>query len=184
MVYAFSSPSLSVMFYFIGQGFDAVDGVAARYFNQCSKFGGLLDMLTDRMGTAVLMIVLSHLYPSAWGLFAFLIVLDVVSHWFQMYSTLCAGKKTHKGSPNPLLNFYYTFPYALLIFCCGNELFVMALYVNYFYSSSFIANVMLITFPIFAAKQLMNAVQLYQCMNDMVQIDVDEANANSNTGKK
>lgn len=81
----FSQIELAAVFYTIGQALDAVDGVTARYFNQCSKFGALLDMLTDRMSTAVLLIVLALLYPSMWGVFAFLIVLDIVSHWFQMY---------------------------------------------------------------------------------------------------
>lgn len=81
----FSQIELAALFYTIGQGLDAVDGVTARYFNQCSKFGAVLDMLTDRMSTAVLLVVLALLYPDMWGAFAFLIVLDIVSHWFQMY---------------------------------------------------------------------------------------------------
>ena len=38
------------------------------------------------MSTAVLLIVLALQYPTMWGFFAFLIVLDIVSHWFQMVS--------------------------------------------------------------------------------------------------
>jgi phosphatidylglycerophosphate synthase len=86
-----------------------------------TKFGAVLDMLCDRMATCVLCIVLSHFYAHAWGFFAFLIVLDIVSHWCQMYAKLASGAKTHKGSKNPLLNFYYTFPYALLFFCVGDQ---------------------------------------------------------------
>ena len=43
--YAFDHPTLSASLYLVGQGMDAVDGVAARHFNQCSKFGAVLDML-------------------------------------------------------------------------------------------------------------------------------------------
>ncbi len=45
----FTDPHTAAFFYLVGQGLDAVDGVTARYFNQCSKFGAVLDMLTDRM---------------------------------------------------------------------------------------------------------------------------------------
>ncbi|KAF9435240.1 hypothetical protein BGZ76_006655 [Entomortierella beljakovae] len=36
-----------MLLYSISQLLDAVDGHAARYFNQCSKFGAVLDMVTD-----------------------------------------------------------------------------------------------------------------------------------------
>ena len=36
------------------------------------------------MSTAVLLVVLALQYPHMWGFFAFLIVLDIVSHWYQM----------------------------------------------------------------------------------------------------
>ena len=41
---------------------DLFDGMAARKFNQCSTFGGLLDMVTDRCSTAGLLCVLSREY--------------------------------------------------------------------------------------------------------------------------
>jgi hypothetical protein len=78
--------------------------------------------------TLGLLCVLSKLYPTWWLTFTALIALDVVSHWFQTYAKMMEGKTTHKGSDNPLLNFYYTFPY-LLICCVGNEGFFICLYV-------------------------------------------------------
>ena len=121
----FTQPFVAAVCYCISQGLDAVDGQVARHFKQCSKFGAVLDMLTDRsareharahnvsatkkkmmtkrvrgsrllchslsvrlfhlsMSTAVLLIVLALQYQSLWGFFAFLVVLDIVSHWFQM----------------------------------------------------------------------------------------------------
>ena len=47
------------VFSFVG---DLFDGLAARKFDQCSLFGGLLDMVTDRCSTAGLLCVLSHEY--------------------------------------------------------------------------------------------------------------------------
>jgi len=39
---------------------DLFDGIAARKFDQCSLFGGLLDMVTDRCSTTGLLCALSH----------------------------------------------------------------------------------------------------------------------------
>lgn len=39
---------------------DLFDGLAARKFDQCSTFGGLLDMVTDRCSTTGLLCVLSN----------------------------------------------------------------------------------------------------------------------------
>lgn len=37
---------------------DLFDGMAARRFNQCSSFGGMLDMVTDRCSTLGLLFIL------------------------------------------------------------------------------------------------------------------------------
>ena len=128
------------------------------------------------MSTAVLLIVLALLYPHVWGLFASLIVLDIVSHWFQMYCKLAQAISTHKGSKNPLLNFYYTFPYALLVFCVGNEAFFIALYIISFNNigSTMIwicYTVLYITGPICFGKQFMNVVQLMDACGEIVEMD-------------
>ena len=189
MYYSLTNWQLTAVLYAVSQGLDAVDGIVARHFNQCTKFGQVLDMLTDRCdscprnlisrcdaphtlaecsvsgnlchlvsgpllkslvlvcvcvivcpvhplawrsaSTLGLLCVLSKLYPDWWLSFAALIALDIVSHWFQTYAKMMEGKTTHKGSDNPLLNFYYSFPY-LLICCVGNEGFFIALYVLHF----------------------------------------------------
>jgi len=173
-------PDLFFLFYFISQALDAADGVAARALNQCSKFGAVLDMLTDRMSTLVLLIVLSHKFPSYWGLFSSLIVLDMVSHWAQMYAKLAQNKTTHKGSKNPLLNFYYTFPYALLVMCVGQELFLLSVYLLAFTDEAKSNTILLfpvaypaavISFPIFTLKQIINAVQLADAASEIVALD-------------
>jgi phosphatidylglycerophosphate synthase len=43
---------------------DLFDGMAARKFDQCSSYGGLIDMVTDRCSTAGLLCVLSREYSS------------------------------------------------------------------------------------------------------------------------
>jgi CDP-diacylglycerol--inositol 3-phosphatidyltransferase len=74
--------------YAFSYGLDAVDGVAARALGQTSRLGAVLDMVTDRFCTAALLALLSCVYtsgPLPPVLFIFLMVLDVVSHWTQMY---------------------------------------------------------------------------------------------------
>jgi CDP-diacylglycerol--inositol 3-phosphatidyltransferase len=93
---------------FIG---DLFDGLVARKLNQCSSFGGILDMLTDRCSTAGLLMILSVEYipidetlsfPLFRIIFLLLVLLDVSSHWMQTYSVLATGhhhksKEGNKG---------------------------------------------------------------------------------------
>ena len=48
MHYMNHHPKYSTIAYCISQLLDAVDGHAARYLGQASKFGAVLDMVTDR----------------------------------------------------------------------------------------------------------------------------------------
>lgn len=49
-----------------------------------SRFGGVLDMVTDRVSTCGLLVILSRLYPDYLLVFTLLIVLDITSHWFHV----------------------------------------------------------------------------------------------------
>ncbi|KAI5388324.1 CDP-diacylglycerol-inositol 3-phosphatidyltransferase, variant 2 [Lathyrus oleraceus] len=98
---------------------DAVDGWCARRFNQVSTFGAVLDMVTDRISTACLLVVLSQLYKPGL-IFLSLLALDIGSHWFQMYSTFLAGKASHKDvkdSTNWLFRAYYG-NRMFMAYCC------------------------------------------------------------------
>ncbi|KAH9648448.1 CDP-diacylglycerol--inositol 3-phosphatidyltransferase 1 [Citrus sinensis] len=74
-----------------------------------STFGAVLDMVTDRISTACLLVILSQVYRP--GLvFVSLLALDIGSHWLQMYSTFLTGKTSHKDvkdSTNWLFKAYY-----------------------------------------------------------------------------
>jgi hypothetical protein len=43
-------------------------------------------MLIDRSATVSLLIMLSRLYPAWFGYFLGMALIDIVSHWYQMYS--------------------------------------------------------------------------------------------------
>ena len=85
------------------------------------------------MSTASLLAILSHVYRQQLPLFLGLMILDVGSHWCQMYATLLLGGNSHKSSVgNPILRFYYSFPYALFLICVFNEACLLALYLLHF----------------------------------------------------
>jgi CDP-diacylglycerol--inositol 3-phosphatidyltransferase len=92
---------------------DALDGYAARYFEQSTRFGAVLDMVTDRCTTSCLLVFLSIAFPRWAILFQGLISIDLSSHYMHMYATLVMGgadtshKKVDK-SRSWILNQYYT----------------------------------------------------------------------------
>lgn len=77
---------------------DGLDGYAARYFNQSTTFGAVLDMVTDRCTTACLLVFLSSAWPRWAIVFQALISLDMASHYMHMYATLSMGgsSQSHK----------------------------------------------------------------------------------------
>jgi hypothetical protein len=70
---------------------DALDGLAARHFEQSTKFGAVLDMVTDRCTTACLLVFLASAWPRFSIIFQGLISLDLASHYMHMYATLSMG---------------------------------------------------------------------------------------------
>ncbi|CAM8976053.1 unnamed protein product [Rhodiola kirilowii] len=105
----FSNKILFSALYFISFVCDGIDGWCARKFNQVSTFGAVLDMVTDRISTACLLVILSQVYRPGF-IFLLLLALDIASHWLQMYSTFLLGKNSHKDvkdSTSWLFRLYY-----------------------------------------------------------------------------
>ncbi|XP_031416450.1 CDP-diacylglycerol--inositol 3-phosphatidyltransferase [Clupea harengus] len=128
-------PVPAVFFYLLSALLDAFDGHAARTLNQGTKFGAMLDMLTDRCATMCLLVNLALLYPSYTFLFQISMSLDIASHWLHLHSSMMQGATSHKTidlSGNPILRIYYTSRPVLFVMCMGNELFFCLLYALYF----------------------------------------------------
>ncbi|CAH2308032.1 CDP-diacylglycerol--inositol 3-phosphatidyltransferase [Pelobates cultripes] len=105
------SPLVASTFYLLSGLLDAFDGYAARALNQGTKFGAMLDMLTDRCATMCLLVNLSLLYPSYTVLFQLSMSLDISSHWLHLHSSILKGSDSHKTidlSGNHILRLYYT----------------------------------------------------------------------------
>ncbi|XP_032183758.1 CDP-diacylglycerol--inositol 3-phosphatidyltransferase isoform X1 [Mustela erminea] len=104
-------PLTASSFYLLSGLLDAFDGHAARALNQGTRFGAMLDMLTDRCSTMCLLVNLALLYPRATLLFQLSMSLDVASHWLHLHSSVVRGSESHKLidlSGNPVLRLYYT----------------------------------------------------------------------------
>merc|ERR1712224_733768 len=99
-------------------------------FNQCSLFGSLIDMMTDRLSTLGLSFILSELYPEYVNYFATFSLIDILSHWLQFTSSLESDATSHKQGRYWILSFYYSFPCALLFVCIGQEAFLLLLYIK------------------------------------------------------
>lgn len=108
--------------YWLSAFLDAFDGMAARAYNQSTKFGAVLDMVSDRCGglrvlvgrhglrlqplttrvgparctTLALMVILAVFYPGYALFFQLIITLDIGSHWIHMFSSLTKGSASHK----------------------------------------------------------------------------------------
>jgi CDP-diacylglycerol--inositol 3-phosphatidyltransferase len=125
------------LFYGISALLDAFDGYAARHFKQSTRFGGILDQLTDRVGTLSLLMVLCTLYPKYMLFFQLSAMLDIASHWMYVWVTCLQGHISHKfidPASNPILNVYYTSRPVLFFMCAMNELFFCVLYMRHFTS--------------------------------------------------
>ncbi|CAE6521904.1 unnamed protein product [Rhizoctonia solani] len=129
--YMGSHPNTCTLLYGVSALLDAVDGQAARALGQTSKFGAVLDMVTDRCATSCLLCYLSSRYTSYAAIFQMLITLDFSSHYMHMYSSLVTGSKSHKAVTSDvsrILWYYYNDSTTLFVFCACNELFFVALY--------------------------------------------------------
>ncbi|XP_022652320.1 CDP-diacylglycerol--inositol 3-phosphatidyltransferase-like [Varroa jacobsoni] len=162
---------------------DAWDGHAARYFRQSTKFGALLDQLTDRCGTMCLLVTLSYFYPKYMFCFQVSMSIDIASHWLHTQVSLMMGKTSHKDvKGNALLHFYYTSKPFLFTMCVANEVFYLALYMVHFVEGpkmgplpvSFFRLCAYITFPLAILKSVLALIQMYEAAKDCGRIDEEE----------
>ena len=115
---------------------DELDGRFARKFSQCSSFGAVLDMVTDRVGTMILLTVLA-VVSSDWALMCCTLqALDISSHWFQMYHSMLAleADRSHKTAAlqkNPLVILYYRHRLFMGFLCVSCEVLYMTLYAKH-----------------------------------------------------
>ncbi|XP_029163149.1 CDP-diacylglycerol--inositol 3-phosphatidyltransferase [Nylanderia fulva] len=169
--------------YVVSSLLDAIDGHAARYYNQSTKFGAILDQLTDRVGTMCLMVTLCLFYPTYTFWFQLSMAIDIACHWIYLHTTLLQGKTSHKFidmSENPIMRLYYTNRTVLFFMCAGNEAFYAGLYLLHFTEGPILAGIGLyrlivyLSAPIAFVKAAISVLHGYvSCINLSI-IDVKE----------
>ena len=184
-------PITFVISYFISFNLDAFDGEVARKFNQKSKLGATLDMVTDRISTAGLLCVLSGFYREWSTAFVYLIMLDVGSHWLQTHSAFLVDVKSdnHKNLEEKfwILNFYYKNRYGLGIVCLGAEIFLLMLYYLHFnmwlWDNLIFKLFLFVNFAIYALKQFISIVQIFGASGRIANFDAKLATEELNQKK-
>ncbi|CDK25704.1 unnamed protein product [Kuraishia capsulata CBS 1993] len=177
-------PRYTTIIYGISCLLDAFDGMAARKYNQSTRFGAVLDMVTDRCSTTSLICFLSVIYPTYYILWQLLVSLDLSSHYMHMYAALSTGSTSHKNidqSQNVLLRLYYTKKSVLFTVCMFNELFYMALYLSYYdfmlvpgLAITFPQLLAYVSLPVWFFKQVTNVIQLAGAAYTLAEIDIKE----------
>ncbi|XP_028192372.1 probable CDP-diacylglycerol--inositol 3-phosphatidyltransferase 2 isoform X3 [Glycine soja] len=168
--------------------------VVFHWYVMLSTFGAVLDMVTDRISTACLLVVLSQLYkPSL--IFLSLLALDIASHWLQMYSTFLTGKTSHKDvkdSSSWLFRAYYG-NRMFMAYCCVS---CEVLYLILFYLvenqtqklvdviSSNLQKISLLSLLMgsslfgWAVKQIINVIQMKTASDACVLYDIEKKHKN------
>lgn len=157
--------------------------------NDCliaSKFGAVLDMVTDRSTTAGLICYLASIYPKFMLAFQILLGLDLSSHYMHMYASLTSGSASHKSIDSRqhwLLRAYYHYQSVLFLVCAGNELFFLGLYLLHHFPKEPVVLTLgsikmnkyelftAISAPVFLFKQFMNVVQLVGASKKLAMVE-------------
>lgn len=192
---------LSVFLYlsnFIG---DLFDGLVARKLDQCSTYGGVLDMITDRCSTQGLLFILAIEsekqtdlpVPVVRMIFLLLGILDISSHWVQTYSALTTGHhhKSEEGNKgrNFLVRWFYQYYYFFGYLCVGAEFTYVFTYARMHFDDSSnqlvfpeivrtaLNGALLFCIPGCAAKQVVNLAQLFSGFEAIARHDAEIINS-------
>ena len=114
---------------------DAVNGSAARVFDQSTKFGAMLDLITIRCTQMCMLATLCTFYPQWMFLFQLSMTIDISCHWIYLYTCVLQGSASHgleDPSGNPIMRQYWTSQPTLFAMRAGNELFYASLYFLHF----------------------------------------------------
>lgn len=164
--YSSTNPYVFAVCYFLSQFLDMFDGMAARAFNQSTKFGAMLDMVTDRCSTIGLMLTIAQRKPELTLYCHFFIWLDICSHWCHMLAKLGHGDASHKlvNSGPKILQFYYRVHWFMVLLIVGAEGFPVCYYLTTFKEVAdifdpYLTYLMYFYLPLFALKHIINVIQ-------------------------
>mmetsp|Transcript_3455 Transcript_3455/g.12460 ORF Transcript_3455/g.12460 Transcript_3455/m.12460 type:complete len:221 (+) Transcript_3455:69-731(+) len=183
---SFDNRTVFSSMYFTSFALDCIDGYAARLLKQTSTFGTVLDMVTDRVATVCLLMLLGASHSPYLPVCLALASLDLFSHWFQMYASLVRKKASHKAigkDESSLLKLYYNNRPFMGTLCLSAELLYLCLYLSLdrqysafklrFVSTSvpLVSVLVYATFPGCALKQVINIIQLKSAADALVALE-------------
>ncbi|OWF37455.1 CDP-diacylglycerol--inositol 3-phosphatidyltransferase-like [Mizuhopecten yessoensis] len=178
---------IAVIFYMMASLLDGLDGFTARKLNQCSRFGALLDIITDIcVSNVCLLSCLCHLYPQYMVLFQLSMVLEVSSRWLLTQSTAMIGIKNIKErdytKESRLIELYYKNKVFLGAVCIGNDLFFAMLYLTYFTTGPHVGSLglfellMYLSAPFSLVMFAVGVAILILASKSIVRLDISERN--------
>ena len=147
-------------------------------------------MVTDRVSTACLIVLLANFFPQYTGAFLVLVAVDFVSHYTHMYATLLLQKTSHKqidAKQNWFLRLYYHNRLVLGFMCAGNEGFFLSLYMvhfnagwlvplPYFGPTGFFVAFTAACAPVMVVKQLISVIQWASACQEIARWDAAMSN--------
>ena len=153
--------------YMLSYLLDALDGYLARKYNQCTTFGGVLDMIVDRISSSV--ILLTKLYSP---MNLFYVLLDWSSHFIHMQASLLNHSKSHKSMDygSKILHMYYFNRTVLFSVCFGYELYNILEYMDRSFGFVYFCAAC-----IFYFKNILHGIQLCYALKAILMIDVEAA---------
>mmetsp|Transcript_45420 Transcript_45420/g.50924 ORF Transcript_45420/g.50924 Transcript_45420/m.50924 type:complete len:219 (+) Transcript_45420:130-786(+) len=178
---------LAIILYLASFVGDLFDGLVARRLGQTSTYGGLLDMVTDRCSTLGLLFVLAIDYEEVYLrlIYLSLCLLDISSHWCQMYSTCSLGKHHKSADGNEgrsfLVRWFYRYYFFFGYLCVGAEFTYVLAYVLQFTTDYWIHPILKIVLwfaiPGCFLKQLVNTMQLISACYAVAAYDAEIKNS-------
>lgn len=135
-----SKPFLTVALHFTGGiVLDVLDGIFARYLNQCSRYGALLDGVLDRCGRVGMMMALCVFYPQYLFVLQLLVCLTIAVGVSIHYRRFLVANPVNPGDiysvsqsyDHWLVKIYFEEPFLTLVLV-GQDLFVAMLYLLHF----------------------------------------------------
>eukprot|EP00467_Chlorarachnion_reptans_P013897 CAMPEP_0114496336 /NCGR_PEP_ID=MMETSP0109-20121206/5714_1 /TAXON_ID=29199 /ORGANISM="Chlorarachnion reptans, Strain CCCM449" /LENGTH=212 /DNA_ID=CAMNT_0001673599 /DNA_START=39 /DNA_END=677 /DNA_ORIENTATION=+ len=152
-----------VTWYSVSYLLDAVDGVAARYFNQCSKLGYYLDMIIDRISSSLALYKASVRVPNVLfsiTLLALIVLVEILAHAVVMYfSEVLKVHQKDMGGDFQIVKLYLGSKLGLGFGCICYEAMLLAIILNA------PTIVVLLFLPGFAFRAAANLVRLWACAN-------------------
>ena len=181
---AFTSPRTCLLAYFAAFCCDELDGRFARRFNQCSEFGRAMDMVTDRLATCGLLMILAIEYPKWCMTCVALVSLDIASHWARVYVGALVGADGHKSLDDEssfwLLRLYYRNRIFMGACCVSVEVLFLCLHAKAAdptfrgFGPLDVDVSRVAAVPGFFVKQLANVAQLIGACRTLARVDVVE----------